>query len=287
MELRENLEMKSLLDKILDTFPWWEDLHGFWRMNLSYNTVFSMANPSQDYAMEAQQFFSGEKSTATTELLPLVSASPSGITDDNIDPLLWLTSTLFHDSPISAGTPIGTPASTYSKVTTSSIPTFPEMLSQSVLADVKSPSAISMLKMLSSHALKATSTTSTSRDKGKTKVAADAKSTSLNVPSHAPSSSGSSVACKQSWDAGSEISAKLSEASDTLIQQIQNSAKAKSETKWLKIQAQVIRKELKAHNKTLRVLSKTKQMELELRLEEARIAQLEAERHVAAVEEGN
>ncbi|KAI6041012.1 hypothetical protein EDC04DRAFT_2566254, partial [Pisolithus marmoratus] len=63
MELRENLEMKSLLDKILDTFPCWEDLHSFWRMNPPYNTVFSTANPSQDFAMEAQQFFSGEKST--------------------------------------------------------------------------------------------------------------------------------------------------------------------------------------------------------------------------------
>ncbi|KAI6015717.1 hypothetical protein EDC04DRAFT_2577967, partial [Pisolithus marmoratus] len=54
MELRENLEMKSLLDKILDTFPWWEDLHGFRRMNPSYNTLFRMADPSQDFAMEAQ-----------------------------------------------------------------------------------------------------------------------------------------------------------------------------------------------------------------------------------------
>ncbi|KAI6041011.1 hypothetical protein EDC04DRAFT_2893581 [Pisolithus marmoratus] len=127
---------------------------------------------------------------------------------------------------------------------------------------------------------------------------------SLNVPSHAPSSSGSSAACKQSRDAGSE-SAKLSEVSNTLIQQIQNSTKAKSETKWLKIQAQVIRKELKAHDKSaqceydlkLKIVEnenqlsmaskKTKQMELELRLEEGRIAQLEVERRAAALEEGN
>ncbi|KAI6015716.1 hypothetical protein EDC04DRAFT_2903592 [Pisolithus marmoratus] len=205
---------------------------------------------------------------------PKVSVSPSGITDDNINPLLQLTSTPFHDSPISAGTPISTPTSTYSKVTTSSIPTFPEMLSQSVLADVESLSAISMLQMLSSHALQATSTTSTSRDKGKANVAAGTKSTSLNW----------------SWDAGSEISAKLSKASDTLIQQIQNSAEAKSETKQLKVQVQVIGKELKAHDKSaqceydlkLKIVKnehqlsmaseKTKWMELELRLEEARIA---------------
>ncbi|KIK13083.1 hypothetical protein PISMIDRAFT_119586, partial [Pisolithus microcarpus 441] len=57
MELREKPEMKRLLDKILDTFPWWEDLHGFWRTNPSYNTVFSTGDLGQDFAMEAQQFF--------------------------------------------------------------------------------------------------------------------------------------------------------------------------------------------------------------------------------------
>ncbi|KAI6035954.1 hypothetical protein PISMIDRAFT_74058, partial [Pisolithus microcarpus 441] len=57
IELRERPEMKRLLDKILDTFPWWEDLHSFWRTNLSYNTVCSTANLSQDFATEAQQYF--------------------------------------------------------------------------------------------------------------------------------------------------------------------------------------------------------------------------------------
>ncbi|KAI6004605.1 hypothetical protein EDD15DRAFT_2155263, partial [Pisolithus albus] len=53
IELRERPDMKGLLDKILDTFPWWEDLHGFWRTNPSYNTVFSTADPGQDFAAEA------------------------------------------------------------------------------------------------------------------------------------------------------------------------------------------------------------------------------------------
>ncbi|KIK14155.1 hypothetical protein PISMIDRAFT_72724, partial [Pisolithus microcarpus 441] len=57
IELRERPEMKRLLDKILDTFPWWEDLHRFWRTNPSYNTVCSTADPSQDFATEAQQYF--------------------------------------------------------------------------------------------------------------------------------------------------------------------------------------------------------------------------------------
>ncbi|KIK19893.1 hypothetical protein PISMIDRAFT_50986, partial [Pisolithus microcarpus 441] len=52
-ELRENPEQKKLLDKITENFPWWEDLHGFWRNNPSYNTVFSTANPGQDFTAEA------------------------------------------------------------------------------------------------------------------------------------------------------------------------------------------------------------------------------------------
>ncbi|KIK13192.1 hypothetical protein PISMIDRAFT_18161, partial [Pisolithus microcarpus 441] len=166
----------------------------------------------------------------------------------------------------------------------------------SVPADVESPSAIGILNTLSSHPRK---------DKGKAKVTADVKSTSLNIPPRAPSSSGSSAARKQSQDAGSDISMKLSEASDTLVQQIQNSAEAKSETKQMKIQAQVVGKELKACNKNAQreyelkmkmvenehelsmASERTKQLELELKLEQARIARLEAERHFSAGEEKN
>ncbi|KAI6006967.1 hypothetical protein EDD15DRAFT_2113800, partial [Pisolithus albus] len=69
-ELRENPEQKKLLDKITETFPWWEDLHGFWRNNPSYNTVFSTADPGQDFAAEAQQYFFEEKGTTATGPLP-------------------------------------------------------------------------------------------------------------------------------------------------------------------------------------------------------------------------
>ncbi|KAI5985599.1 hypothetical protein EDD15DRAFT_2200508 [Pisolithus albus] len=70
MELRGRLEMKSLLDKIVDTFPWWEDLHSFWRMNPSYNTVFSTAYPRQNFAVEAQQYSSGEKGSTSKSRYP-------------------------------------------------------------------------------------------------------------------------------------------------------------------------------------------------------------------------
>ncbi|KIK17848.1 hypothetical protein PISMIDRAFT_38451, partial [Pisolithus microcarpus 441] len=56
-ELKDKPEMSMLVDKILANFPWWADLHGFWRTNLLYNTVFSMADPRQDFTAGAQQYF--------------------------------------------------------------------------------------------------------------------------------------------------------------------------------------------------------------------------------------
>ncbi|KIK18449.1 hypothetical protein PISMIDRAFT_109466, partial [Pisolithus microcarpus 441] len=60
-ELQERPDMKKLLDKIVANFPWWEDLHGFWRTNPSYNMVFSTADPRQDFAASAQRYFSGQQ----------------------------------------------------------------------------------------------------------------------------------------------------------------------------------------------------------------------------------
>ncbi|KIK17973.1 hypothetical protein PISMIDRAFT_110315, partial [Pisolithus microcarpus 441] len=53
VELRENPQLQKLLDKIHENFPWWEDLHGFWQNNPSYNMVFSTGNPGQDFVVEA------------------------------------------------------------------------------------------------------------------------------------------------------------------------------------------------------------------------------------------
>ncbi|KAI6046987.1 hypothetical protein EDC04DRAFT_2887430 [Pisolithus marmoratus] len=49
-KLQECPDTKKLLDKIIANFPWWEDLHGFWMTNPSYNMVFSTGNPGQDFA---------------------------------------------------------------------------------------------------------------------------------------------------------------------------------------------------------------------------------------------
>ncbi|KIK18208.1 hypothetical protein PISMIDRAFT_14517 [Pisolithus microcarpus 441] len=210
--------------------------------------------------------------------------------------MLCLISTPQYDSPVSIGTPTSLPVLIYSNATNSSVLPFSETFSQSVAADIESPSAIGILNTLSSHPRK---------DKGKAKVTADVKSTSVNIPPHTPSSSRSSAAHKWSQDASLDISMKLSQVSNTLIQQIQNSTEAKSKTKQMKIQAQVIGKELKACDKNaqheyelkmkmvenkhelLMASKRTKQLELELKLEQARIAWLEAERHFSAGEEKN
>ncbi|KAI6131370.1 hypothetical protein EV401DRAFT_2065721 [Pisolithus croceorrhizus] len=126
-----------------------------------------------------------------------------------------------------------------------------------------------MLNTLSSHAWQVSTSTGISvdwDDKGKSPAGID--STSLIVPSHVPSSSGS----------------------------LANSAKANSQTKQMKIQALVIAKELKAHNKNAQcehnlklkmvendhklsmATRKMKQLELELELERVRLAQLQAEK---------
>ncbi|KAG1855181.1 hypothetical protein DFJ58DRAFT_727620 [Suillus subalutaceus] len=56
-ELQKNLQNKMLIDSQLDKFPWWPDLHGWWRTNPAYNTVFSTADPGQNYKSAALQHF--------------------------------------------------------------------------------------------------------------------------------------------------------------------------------------------------------------------------------------
>ncbi|KIK72205.1 hypothetical protein PAXRUDRAFT_97242, partial [Paxillus rubicundulus Ve08.2h10] len=38
-------------------FPWWQDLHGWWRTNPAYNTVHSMADGGQNHAAAALVLF--------------------------------------------------------------------------------------------------------------------------------------------------------------------------------------------------------------------------------------
>jgi hypothetical protein len=43
----------------LQEFPWWTDLHGWWRTNPAYNTASSVADPGQDFSAEALSAFRG------------------------------------------------------------------------------------------------------------------------------------------------------------------------------------------------------------------------------------
>ncbi|KAG1758725.1 hypothetical protein EDD22DRAFT_747832, partial [Suillus occidentalis] len=52
-ELQKNPQTKTLIDSQLSKFPWWPDLHGWWRTNPAYNTVFSTADPGQNYESAA------------------------------------------------------------------------------------------------------------------------------------------------------------------------------------------------------------------------------------------
>ncbi|KIK19895.1 hypothetical protein PISMIDRAFT_45160, partial [Pisolithus microcarpus 441] len=56
-ELKGNLQLNKLLDKILENLPWWEAVHGFWRTNPLNNMVFSTGDPGQDFATGAQWYF--------------------------------------------------------------------------------------------------------------------------------------------------------------------------------------------------------------------------------------
>ncbi|KAI6008005.1 hypothetical protein EDC04DRAFT_2582311, partial [Pisolithus marmoratus] len=63
-EIQENPNLKKLLGmSSAASCP--TDLHGFWHTNPLYNTVFSTADPGQDFAAEAQQhFFRSQKALA-------------------------------------------------------------------------------------------------------------------------------------------------------------------------------------------------------------------------------
>ncbi|KAG2054944.1 hypothetical protein BDR06DRAFT_971295 [Suillus hirtellus] len=56
-----NEKMKSILDQLLVAFPWWVNLHGWWRINPMYNTSFLTADPGQDFAAEAVSHFGAGK----------------------------------------------------------------------------------------------------------------------------------------------------------------------------------------------------------------------------------
>ncbi|KAH0832360.1 hypothetical protein J3R83DRAFT_13384 [Lanmaoa asiatica] len=79
-------QYKNMLGKILNDFPWFESLHGWWKNNPAYNTVYSTAHTGQDFAAQAATLFGlqgGDISmvddpAAEIPLFPSASTTPTG-----------------------------------------------------------------------------------------------------------------------------------------------------------------------------------------------------------------
>ncbi|KAG1838232.1 hypothetical protein C8R48DRAFT_622374, partial [Suillus tomentosus] len=52
-DLQKDPETKTLIDSKLEKFPWWPDLHGWWRTNPAFNTASSSADPGQNFESAA------------------------------------------------------------------------------------------------------------------------------------------------------------------------------------------------------------------------------------------
>ncbi|KIK73423.1 hypothetical protein PAXRUDRAFT_20867 [Paxillus rubicundulus Ve08.2h10] len=73
-ELVAEPRSRNIVESALRAFPWWRDLHGWWRTNPAYNTVYSMADGGQNHAAVALAIFQHKgkfpagKSSAPKEL---------------------------------------------------------------------------------------------------------------------------------------------------------------------------------------------------------------------------
>ncbi|KAI6164201.1 hypothetical protein EDD17DRAFT_1474789, partial [Pisolithus thermaeus] len=56
-DLLSNDKTKNILAAITKDFPWWADLHRWWRTNPAYNNTFSAADIRQDFATRAVELF--------------------------------------------------------------------------------------------------------------------------------------------------------------------------------------------------------------------------------------
>ncbi|KAI6108270.1 hypothetical protein F5141DRAFT_1216009 [Pisolithus sp. B1] len=285
-EIQDNPDLKKLLDRILLNFPWWEDLHGFWHTNPSYNTVFSTADPGQDFAAEAQQHFFQQQSTSNSGSLPIMddewaargpSCNYEGVSGEDVE-----IGGIDEDEPLK-------PSTTSSSLHLLTVPTTSFHASSVADSSADIFSIANVLQLLTLHAHQASRSS-----KGKSSVKPPSQSGSVSLCPPSVASSSSSSACKCLRDIGSEISMKLSETSQEIICQIQDLAEANSTTKQMKIQAHIISKELKVresnaqheHDLKAKMIDieheqamaeiKTKQLELQLHLEEMKLHCMEA-----------
>ncbi|KAI6096467.1 hypothetical protein F5141DRAFT_1220849 [Pisolithus sp. B1] len=136
-DLLSNDRTKNILAAITKDFPWWADLHGWWRTNPAYNNTFSAANVGQDFAVHAVELFklqltppAMDPETHLANLTVTCSSMPSGLEDGEIkddevhSPLMTVTQSLQHPSRP------GTPADWLSNNLTSALMTFIQQFQQ-------------------------------------------------------------------------------------------------------------------------------------------------------------
>ncbi|KAJ7888863.1 hypothetical protein B0H14DRAFT_3855863 [Mycena olivaceomarginata] len=67
-KVREDSKLASLIDKVRDDFPWWEELHAFWRELPNYNPVgVQSSEPGTDHAGEAAGLFDSKLPPADSD----------------------------------------------------------------------------------------------------------------------------------------------------------------------------------------------------------------------------
>ncbi|KAI6115311.1 hypothetical protein EDD16DRAFT_1708694 [Pisolithus croceorrhizus] len=66
-DLLSNDKTKNILAAITKDFPWWADLHGWWRTNPAYNNTFSAADIGQDFATRAVELFKLQPTPPVTD----------------------------------------------------------------------------------------------------------------------------------------------------------------------------------------------------------------------------
>ncbi|KAI6094674.1 hypothetical protein F5141DRAFT_1069231 [Pisolithus sp. B1] len=225
-EIQDNLDLKKLLDKILLNFPWWEDLHGFWCTNPSYNTVFSTADPGQDFAAEVQQHFFQQQSTSNSGSRPIMddewaaggpSCNYEGVSGEDVE-----IGGIDEDKPTetlgvsdAATTPDVDCQTASSSLHLPTVPTTSFHASSVADSSANVFSTADVLQSLTSHAHQASGSS-----KGKSSVKPPSQSGSVSLRPPSVASSSSSSARKHPRDIGSEISTKLSETSEEIICQI-------------------------------------------------------------------
>ncbi|KIK12173.1 hypothetical protein PISMIDRAFT_74852, partial [Pisolithus microcarpus 441] len=57
-QLLEDPQKQNLYEWLQPTFLWWDNLHGWWKDNPSFNHSFSTADPGQDFIADACSHFS-------------------------------------------------------------------------------------------------------------------------------------------------------------------------------------------------------------------------------------